>query len=161
VPELDPETPGFAQLPLKEQLAVHRDKTACISCHRKIDPWGIPLEEFDATGLYRSESLRLTSKEKGGTRTEKAFAPVKAFDMMPDGTSIDGAESLKAYLLDQRRRDFARALVVKLTSYGLGRTLEFTDEPIVEDLTDQFEERDYRLDYLIESIVLSELFLTR
>jgi len=80
---------------------------------------------------------------------------------MPDGTLIDGAESLKAYLLDQRRRDFARALVVKLTSYGLGRTLEFTDEPIVEDLTDQFEERDYRLDYLIESIVLSELFLTR
>lgn len=161
VPELDPETPGFAQLPLKEQLAIHRDKTACISCHKKIDPWGIPLEEFDATGLYRSESLRLTSMEKGGTRTEKAFAPVKAFDMMPDGTRIEGAEALKAYLLDQRRRDFARAFVVKLTSYGLGRTLEFTDEPIVEDLTNQFEERDYRLDYLIESIVLSDLFLTR
>jgi len=158
---LPEDSPGFAQLPLKEQLAIHRDQTACISCHKKIDPWGIPLEEFDATGLYRSESLRLTSMEKGGTRTEKAFAPIKAFDVMPDGTRIEGAESLKAYLLDQRRRDFARALLVKLTSYGLGRTLEFTDEPIVEDLTDQFEERDYRLDYLIESIVLSELFLTR
>lgn len=161
VPELDPESPGFAQLSLKEQLEIHRDKSACISCHKKIDPWGIPLEEFDATGLPRSESLRLTSKEKGATRTEKSFAPINAFDSMPDGTKIEGAESLKSYLLDQRRRDFARALVVKLASYGLGRSLEFTDEPIVEELTDQFEGRDYRLDYLIESIVLSELFLTR
>ncbi len=146
---------------MKEQLAIHRDQSACVNCHKKIDPWGIPLEEFDAVGLYRSESLRLSAKEKGATRTEKSFAPIKAFDVMSDGTEIEGTESLKRYLLEQRRRDFARALVVKLVSYGLGRTLEFTDEPIVEELTDQFEARDYRLDYLIESIVLSELFLTR
>lgn len=161
VPELDPETPGFAQLSLKEQLVIHRDQTACVSCHKKIDPWGIPLEEFDATGLHRSQSLRLLAKEKGGARTERAFAPINAFDVMPDGSEIQGAESLKAYLMEQRRRDFARAMVVKLASYGLGRTLEFTDKPIIDKLTSQFEGRDYRLDLLIESIVLSELFLTR
>lgn len=161
VPELDPEAPGFAKLSQKEQLAIHRDLTACVSCHKKIDPWGIPLEEFDATGLHRTESLRLTSKEKGGPRTERSFAPVDAFDVMPDGAEIHGADSLKAYLLDQRRRDFARSMVVKLTTYGLGRTLEFTDGPAIDELTDQFEDRDYRLDSLIESIIQSELFLTR
>jgi len=161
VPELDPEAPGFAQLSQKEQLAIHRDLSACVSCHKKIDPWGIPLEEFDATGLHRAEALRLTAKEKGGPRTERSFAPVNAYDVMPDGAEIHGAESLKSYLLDQRRRDFARAMVVKLATYGLGRALEFTDEPAIDKLTDQFEERDYRLDSLIESIVQSELFLTR
>ncbi len=161
VPDLDPEAPGFAQLSLKEQLAIHRDQGACASCHKKIDPWGFPLEEFDATGLHRTESLRLTAKEKGGPRTERSFAPVDAFDVMPDGAEIHGTASLKAYLLDQRRRDFARAMVVKLATYGLGRTLEFTDEPAIEELADQFEQQDYRLDSLIESIVQSDLFLTR
>ena len=161
VPDLDPETPGFAEMPLKEQLAVHREQESCNNCHKKIDPWGIPLEEFDAIGLYRTKSLRLMSKEKGGTRTEEFHAPVEVSDVMPDGAEINGAQSLKDYLLETRRSDFARAMVVKLASYGLGRTLEFSDEPTIEELTTQFEKRDYRLDKLIESIVLSELFLTR
>ena len=80
---------------------------------------------------------------------------------MPDGVEIQGAQSLKDYLLETRRRDFARAMVAKLMAYGLGRTLEFSDEPNIEQISEQFEKRDYRLDKLIESIVLSELFLTR
>ncbi|HCR30305.1 MAG TPA: hypothetical protein DIV79_09845 [Opitutae bacterium] len=161
VPDLDPETPGFAEMPLKEQLAIHRQQESCNNCHKKIDPWGIPLEEFDATGLRRTKSLRLMAKEKGGARTEEFYAPGEISDVMPDGVEIQGAQSLKDYLLETRRRDFARAMVAKLTSYGLGRTLEFSDEPDIEQLADQFEKRDYRLDKLIESIVLSELFLTR
>jgi len=161
VPDLDPETPGFAEMPLKEQLAVHREQESCNNCHKKIDPWGIPLEEFDATGLRRTKSLRLMAKEKGGARTEEFYAPVEISDLMPDGVEIQGAQSLKDYLLETRRRDFARAMVAKLMAYGLGRTLEFSDEPNIEQIAEQFEKRDYRLDKLIESIVLSELFLTR
>jgi len=101
------------------------------------------------------------AKEKGGARTEEFYAPVEISDVMPDGFEIQGGQSLKDYLLETRRRDFARAMVAKLTSYGLGRTLEFSDEPTIEQLTGQFEKRDYRLDKLIESIVLSDLFLTR
>ena len=120
VPDLDPETPGIAEMPLKEQLAIHRQQESCNNCHKKIDPWGIPLEEFDAIGLYRAKSLRLTSKEKGGARTEEFHASVEVSDVMPDGSEINGAQ-LKDYLLETRRSDFARAIVVKLASYGLGQ----------------------------------------
>ena len=51
VPDLDPETPGFAEMPLKEQLAVHREQESCNNCHKKIDPWGIPLEAVSYTHL--------------------------------------------------------------------------------------------------------------
>ena len=108
VPDLDPETPGFAEMPLKEQLAVHREQESCNNCHKKIDPWGIPLEEFDAVGLYRTKSLRLMSKERGGARTEEFHAPVEVSDVMPDGSEINGAQSLKDYLRVTRQSDFAR-----------------------------------------------------
>ena len=68
---------------------------------------------------------------------------------------------LKDYLLREKKDAFARALVVKLTTYALGRYLEFTDDKIVDDLTARFQEQGYRLDKLIQSIVASELFLTR
>lgn len=161
VPALDSETPGFAKLTLKAQLAVHREDKACVNCHLKIDPWGIPLEHYDAAGLYRTEALRLTAKKKGQTRTQVEKAPLDAEDTMTDGQSIEGAEQLKAYILEEKKAVFARALVVKLMAYGLGRSLEFTDESVVDELTAQFEEHDYRLDQLIGSIVTSKLFLSR
>ena len=161
VPELDPETPGFAELTLKEQLAIHREDEACRDCHRKIDPWGLPLERFDAIGLYREQSLRLSAKNKGEARTEKSWAPVDAAVTMPDGHAVDGVQQLKNYLLTEKRDEFARALVVKLTAYALGRSMEYSDEKAVDELAHRFEKNDYRLDSLIESIVMSKLFLTR
>lgn len=161
VPELDPETPGFAELTLKEQLAIHREDDACRDCHRKIDPWGLPLERFDAIGLYREEALRLSAKNKGEARTEKNWAPVDAAVNMPDGHAVDGVQQLKDYLLAEKQDAFARALVVKLTAYALGRSIEFSDEKAIDSLTKRFQKNDYRLDSLIESIVLSKLFLTR
>lgn len=161
VPALDSETPGFDKLTLKDQLAVHREVSACTSCHRRIDPWGIPLERYDATGIFREQALRLTAKKKGQARNQVNQAPLDASDLMPDGTAVNGADELKDYLLREKKDTFARALVVKLTTYALGRSLEFTDNKIVDDLTARFQEQGYRLDKLIQSIVASELFLTR
>jgi hypothetical protein len=161
VPALDSETPGFDKLTLKDQLAVHREDSACVSCHRKIDPWGIPLEHYDAAGLYRDQALRLKAKMRGRARTQASKAPVDATDLMPDGTEVSGVEGLKTYLLTEKKDEFARAMVSKLLAYGLGRSLEFTDEQVVEELAVEFEAGGYRLDRLIGDIVASELFLKR
>ena len=161
VPALDSETPGFAQLTLKDQLAVHREDPACTNCHRKIDPWGIPLEHYDATGLYRTEAIRLLASEKGRTRTQKEFAVLDAQDTMPDGHQIHGVEELKAYLLTEKKDQFSETLVAKLTTYALGRSLEFTDKAAIEKISKDFQKHDYRLNQLIHSIVTSKLFLTR
>ncbi len=161
VPDFDPETPGFDKLTLKDQMAVHRQDEACNSCHLKIDPWGIPLEHYDAAGLYRTEALRLTAKKKGQTRNKVGKAPLDAADIMPDGQAIAGAGQLKAYLLKEKKDQFARALVAKMTSYALGRSLEFTDDKIVDQLARRFKKQGHRLDRLMASIATSRLFLTR
>lgn len=156
VPTLDAEDPAFARLPVREQLEHHRKDPACNDCHRGIDPWGIAMEQFDAVGLWRDEIRRKVPRKK-----EFAIQPVEAQTALPGGHSLEGAEGLKHYLLDARKAQFARSLVKRLTSYALGRTIEFEDEAEVERLTDEFEADGYRLRPLIHAIAGSELFQTK
>ena len=69
--------------------------------------------------------------------------------------------ALKAYLLEARGDQFARALVVKLLTYSLGRSLEFSDEPHVDSLTKQFKKDNLRMRALVKTIVTSEVFRTK
>ena len=57
VPPLDENFPGFDQMTLNEKLFVHRNHDACKNCHQKIDPWGIPFENYDASGAWRETAL--------------------------------------------------------------------------------------------------------
>ena len=40
---------------LKEQIEAHKKNKACYSCHKSIDPYGFALENFDATGKWRTQ----------------------------------------------------------------------------------------------------------
>jgi len=50
---------------------------------------------------------------------------------------------------------------VKLLTYGLGRSLEFSDEPYVDSLTKQFKKDNLRMRALVKTIVASEVFRTK
>tara|TARA_R110002072_G_scaffold302710_2_gene487811 strand:- start:436492 stop:439068 length:2577 start_codon:yes stop_codon:yes gene_type:complete len=159
VPELDSASPNLAGLSLKEQLAAHRDKEACGDCHRGIDPWGIPLENFNAVGLWQTEStIRRAGKAKAKVTTG---APVDASSVLPDGTKIVGLDELKVYLRENRRDLFARAVVRRLATYALGRSLDLGDRKTIDELTTVFIESDFRLNQLIVSLVKSDSFLTK
>ncbi|MEM1295250.1 MAG: DUF1592 domain-containing protein [Verrucomicrobiota bacterium] len=157
VPELDSENPDFAKLPVREQLEIHREQAACNDCHRSIDPWGIAFEGFGADGLVRTEILRHDPKKKNKTFKQ----PVKTAATLPGGAEINGIEELKAYLLDQRREQFSRALVSKLLTYALGRSLELTDQDTVDELTEEFVRSDFQLHWLMQEVVASEAFLSK
>ena len=153
-PTLDEADPEFLTLSIREQLEVHRERAACASCHKDIDPWGIALENFDAVGLWRDEVRR-----QKGKRFDKL--PVNAVDTLPDGQELNGVDGLRRYLLNNRKQQFARALVTRLLTYALGRKLELTDEPAIDDLTNKFVKNDYRLGDLVTQIVTSESFQTK
>jgi len=153
-PPLDEANPKFAQLSVREQLEIHRDREACASCHRGIDPWGIALENYDAIGLWRDEIRR---KIGGKFKT----LPVMAADVLPGDVKLDGAESLKNHLVTERKDDFAKSLVTRLMTYALGRRLELSDQATIHDLTVNFASNDYRLRDLITSVVTSDLFQTK
>lgn len=157
VPGLDSENPDFAKLPVREQLKIHREQAACNDCHRSIDPWGIAMEGFGADGLYRTEIPRLDPEKKGKMFTQ----PVITETTLPGGTDIDGMDGLKTYLLEEKREQFARALVTKLMTYALGRSMELTDEDTIDQLTADFIEHDYQLHRLVQEVAASNAFLTK
>ena len=148
VPGVEKSVPNFEKLSIREQLAIHRKKEACADCHRGIDPWGIALEEYDAIGLFRGKTAR------GKKR-------VSAETVLPGGYEISGLIDLQKHLLNERRDQFARAMVSKLLTYALGRSLSLEDKFLIEKLSGDFAKNDYRLRGLMKNIVTSQPFLSR
>jgi len=154
-PALDSEEPDLARLPLQEQLRLHRQKPACNACHRRIDPWGVPFENYDAVGRWRTEVRRVVKKRR------KQMVPVTATSTLPDGSELAGMSALKGRLLGTERPRFVRSLVRKLLTYALARSLEIGDDAVVDSLTASFESSGHKLSDLIVRIVQSEPFRTR
>lgn len=143
VPKVDLTDPRILEMTLKERLADHRNKAACVSCHSRIDPWGIAFENFDAQGVFRTKI-----KNK----------PVDASSVLFNKQELDGVDGLKRYLLADRQDQFARALVHKMLAYALGRPLTFGDHADVDRLTVEFRKREDRLADLVHLVVGSSLF---
>ena len=143
VPELDPETPGFENLTLKEQLFLHRNKVSCMDCHRKIDPFGVVFENYDAVGRFR-----LTVKNK----------PIDVKSKLPDGTEVIGIQGIKDYILELKKENFTKSLVENLFAYALGRDVGFADEEEINNIVEEVIDDDYRFKTVIEQIVLSPSF---
>jgi len=170
VPPLDESIPGFNKMTLNQKLFAHRDNEACRSCHRKIDPWGIPFENFDASGIWRTKVLVVSKaseppKDDEGSAPkpknpafEKSYLEIERKSTLEDGVEVDGIENLKEYLINHRKRDFAEGLVERILAYGLSRDLDFHDEELVDELVDHFEASHYSVPELIEKIVTNVAF---
>lgn len=154
VPALDSTDPNFHKLTTKEQLAVHRNVQACVRCHQGIDGWGIPFEEFDGVGLYRTQAMRAVGKKKFSV-------DVDASGELPGSIKINGIEELKKHLVKNEKERFAHALSNKVLSYAMGRTLDIIDEEAVDDIAKKFKASGYKLKTLIKAVINSELFLKK
>lgn len=146
VPKVDLTDPRILEMTLKERIADHRNKPSCISCHSRIDPWGIAFENYDALGAWRANI-----KNK----------PVDATSVLFNKQELAGVEGLKRYLLADRQDQFAKAMVHKLSAYALGRPLTFADHADVDSLTAQFRKNGDRLADLIHLVVSSSLFQSK
>lgn len=145
VPQIDLADPEIAKMTLKERIENHRNQAACKSCHAKIDPWGIAFENYDALGRWRNEV-----HGKAIDATSELF----------NHQTLDGMEGLKHYLLDARQDQFIEAMVHKLTTYALGRSLRFEDRAAVDAIAADVRRDGDGLKKMIHTIVQSELFQT-
>ena len=136
VPVLPEEAPeGFTERQLIER---HSSDPSCARCHARIDPFGFALEGFDAIGRARI-----------GTDTAATLA---------DGTTFKGLEGLRTYLLESRRDDFVRQFCRKLLGYSLGRGVQLSDRPLLDEMLVRLKESDYHVSIAIELIVRSPQF---
>ena len=143
VPEIDLADPEILKLTLKQRMEDHRDDPACSSCHSKIDPWGVAFENFDALGRWRDQIQG---------------SPVDASSMLFNKEELHGIKGVKAYLMANRQKQFARALTHKISTYALGRPITFGDRAEVERIASALRERGGGLTDLILLIVKSDLF---
>ena len=143
VPELDSETPGFEKLTLKEQLFLHRNKVSCMDCHKKIDPYGVIFENYDATGRYQ-----LTMKGK----------PIDSKSVLPDGNEVDGIQDMKDYILKFKTEDFTKSIVKNLFSYANGRDVGFADEKEIKYIVERVKRDNYSFKTVIQEIIYSPSF---
>lgn len=151
VPEIDAADPDFRGLSLKERIELHRQPGACQSCHRKIDPWGIAFENFDATGRWREE---IQINGHGKSKSKRVDAAVQ----LPDGRRINGVRELKRYLREERSEQFARALAHHMLTYALGRSLDYADRQQLDAIHNRFAAADHQLKELVLAIVDSDTF---
>lgn len=157
VPVVVPDIRGATTI--REQLARHRSVQACNGCHRKIDPLGFALENFDVIGQWRTH-YRVRKGPVEGNGWYGDGPAVEAADRLETGEEFAGFEDLRAILLS-RREEFHRCLTRKLLTYALGRRLEWGDRPTVEKLASRMVQPDQGLRDLVVAIVLSEPFTSR
>ncbi|MDQ3213508.1 MAG: DUF1592 domain-containing protein [Acidobacteriota bacterium] len=144
VPNLDEAAIGTA-VSMREELEVHRKDPICASCHRRMDPLGFGLENFDAVGAWRSMDGKF---------------PVDASGSLPDGEDFTGPVELAA-ILKAEQEPFARSITTKLMTYALGRGLERYDSRAVKLIASRLPARDYRFSALVLEIVNSLPFQSR
>jgi len=129
---------------VRARLEQHRSKATCKMCHGVIDPTGLALENFDATGQWR-------------TVDTQANAPIDARTVLPTGVAIDGVTELRAQLA-ARPELFARTFTEKLMMYGVNRQLEYFEMPQVRAIVRRAAKDNYKLSSLILGIVDSDAF---
>jgi hypothetical protein len=129
---------------LRARLEQHRADHACNACHGVIDPYGLALENFTATGRWR-------------TYDEVADEPIDASTALPGGKPIEGPVELTAALLE-RSDQIVQALTVKLMMYAVGRELEYFDMPQVRAVVKSAEAQDYRFSAIVAGVVRSPAF---
>jgi hypothetical protein len=144
VPPLEEANLGTAAS-LRQRLEQHRANAACATCHNQMDPLGFSLENYDAAGRWR---------------TRDGNFDVDSVGTLPDGNTIAGAAGLKNILRSQSAL-FTRNLAEKMLTFALGRGLESTDAPAVEEISRQTAAADYKFSSLILGIVKSSPFQMR
>ncbi len=130
---------------LRQRMERHRSDPACASCHRRMDPLGFGLENFDAVG---------------GWRTRDGEQSIDSSGELPGGRAFEGPGELRA-ALRSRPDAFARCLAEKMLTFALGRGLDRRDRLAVERIVARLARDGYRFSALIMAIVDSEPFRAR
>ncbi len=147
-PDVEPLSPDQrGAKTVREQLQAHRKVATCNACHRKIDPMGFAMENFDPVGKWR---VRYPD-------TKKTIDPSST---LAGGRKLDDIDALKRWLLE-REKLVTRNLADKLLTYATGRPMEPVDRGAVEAIAEKLASRRGGMRDLIHLVAQSEVFRTK
>ncbi len=128
---------------LRESLALHREDPLCSSCHTRMDPIGLGMENFNALGVWRE-------RERGQA--------IDTAGKLITGESFDSIQELKHILATNHKTDFYRCLTEKMLTYALGRGTECYDAETVDKIVQRMERDQGRFSSLLAGIIDSAPF---
>ena len=128
---------------LRKSLAMHREDPLCSSCHNRMDPLGLALENYDALGRYRNKDAGLEIDTSGE---------------LISGESFENIDDLKRILATEYREKFYRCMTEKLMTYALGRSVEYYDLQTIDDIVASLIEEGGKPSVLLGGIVRSPAF---
>ncbi|MEJ6578943.1 MAG: DUF1592 domain-containing protein [Akkermansiaceae bacterium] len=131
---------------MRQLMEVHREKVLCASCHERMDPIGLALENFNALGQWRDQEDGKEIDSAGKLVTGEKFTNVM---------------ELKSILATSRKQDFYRCLTEKLLTYALGRGVEYYDAPTVDAIMAQLVKEGGGMKDLIYAVTESVPFQKR
>ena len=130
-------------LTLRETLALHREQPLCSSCHNRMDPLGLALENFNAMGMWRDQ---------------ERSQPIDATGKLLSGENFTNIKELKKILASNHKTEFYRTMTEKLLTYALGRGLEYYDVATVDAIVERLEKSNGRPSELLAGIIESAPF---
>lgn len=136
----------LSRMTLRETLDLHARNAMCRSCHNRMDPLGLALENFNALGRWRDVDSNLPVETSGKLITGEKFADIR---------------ELKRILANGHRGDYLHNMAEKLLTYALGRGLDYTDTGTLDQLVARLEAADARPSALIHGIIESAPFQQR
>jgi len=162
VEAVDPDIRGATTI--RTQLAKHREVGECASCHKKIDPPGFALENFDVIGGWRENYRKVGDfgpEVVNGRRVRYRLGPpVESADELPDGRKFANIDEYKQLLLADKDQ-LARNLAEKLLAYGTGAAPKTSDHKEIDAIIERTRAKDFGFRALVHEVVQSKTFQSK
>jgi len=144
-----------------ERLLAHQEDPQCASCHRKIDPIGFGLENFDAAGQWRTEDsyMAIDVNGKSDPKSKKTWT-IEAAAALHKGPAFKDFFELRD-IIASKSDGFARGFSEALIEFALGRPPGFRDEPLIDDMIQQAKKKNLAIREFIHALVISQEFHTK
>ena len=161
-PPAPPNVPQISRLEgqvltTRERLLAHQEEAQCASCHRKIDPIGFGLENFNAAGKWRTEDSYQAKDNRG-----RGIGKRKTWTIDPSGALFKGPKFNDFHqlrdIVAEREADFAQGFTEHLIEYALGRPYGFTDNELANEIVSSAKHQEFVVSAFIHAIVQSKAF---
>ncbi len=143
VPPLDEQKAKSSKLTLRQQFAEHRSNPSCAGCHAYLDPMGFAFENYDAIGRWRDQEKK---------------QPIDASGALVRGQTFANFADLRTVLVHDMSDQFVKNLAENLLTYALGRGLEYSDKPAVQEIQRRAKAADNRFQDIILAVCESVPF---
>ena len=144
-------------LSTRERLVAHQEQAQCASCHRKIDPIGFGLENFDAVGLWRTENSYKVPRKDGEKEVKQKQWRIDSSGRIHNGPAFADYFELRDHIATHHDA-FAKSFASAVIEYGMGRSIGFSDQTLIDEIAQRAGKDDYAIRSFFHAIVQHQAF---